>query len=636
VNLQTYISRGLKLIPLQPKTKLPFPFGSWKDAAIDDLDTITKAYATEPTLNLGVATGERSGVFVLDVDGDIGKENLDELVRHHGLLPETPEVLTGGGGRQLYFRYPSNRKITNKRGNLPPKIDVRGEGGYVVAPPSIHPNGNGYAWELTAHIDDHDFAEAPEWLLDMIDPPQISQEEIRPTPAPSSLSCSPCTDVIKLAATRYLAKCEPANQGLFGDTKTLNVCGHVLSFRCKHGFSLTIDEAVKVLDAWNQKCSPPWSFSELRQKMQNSSKYGTPRKTKEVDCEYGKPKETPAPINELPDFVRPDQLKNTKWLWKHHIPLGSMTLISGEQGHGKSTMLYDLIARITAGRPMPDGQEVEKGQVLIASCEDSAEDSAGPKLVAAGAHLPDIKRWPKQFTAESFPELERWLKKMPEIKVVMIEPIYEVVKGDTNGITNVTIPLGTLQDIANRCAVAIIGVHHFGKGKADNANQKTLGSMGFTAKPRANWGVVKKKDDPTVRIFAPGKCNVKLSTQSLQFRIEDANFTSVNGELIETAKIVWLDERLEMSLDQLLAETSGVKSADQAKAWLKEYLAGSSCDSVEIFNAGKDAGYTRDQLYTAKDKLKVKPRKQGIGAGSKWIWELPQTQNYTPEEDQPF
>jgi hypothetical protein len=91
---------------------------------------------------VGVATG--AGLVVLDVDGDAGAESLHELERQHGELPSTVSAVTGGGGAHHYF---ASRAIRNSAGKLGPGLDVRGEGGYVVAPPSLHPNGRRYEWD---------------------------------------------------------------------------------------------------------------------------------------------------------------------------------------------------------------------------------------------------------------------------------------------------------------------------------------------------------------------------------------------------------------------------------------------------------------------------------------------------------
>lgn len=97
-----------------------------------------------PQANVAIATGAISGLVVVDVDPRHGgDESIHALEAKHGVAP-TLEVATGGGGRHLYFRHPGGL-VTNKVG-VAPGVDVRGDGGYVVAPPSIHMSGQAYRW----------------------------------------------------------------------------------------------------------------------------------------------------------------------------------------------------------------------------------------------------------------------------------------------------------------------------------------------------------------------------------------------------------------------------------------------------------------------------------------------------------
>jgi Bifunctional DNA primase/polymerase, N-terminal len=83
---------------------------------------------------------------VLDVDLPDGPDSLAGLEARYGALPETVRVLTGGGGLQIYFRYPGDKSIANSTSKIAKNIDVRGEGGYVIAPPSLHVSGQRYQW----------------------------------------------------------------------------------------------------------------------------------------------------------------------------------------------------------------------------------------------------------------------------------------------------------------------------------------------------------------------------------------------------------------------------------------------------------------------------------------------------------
>lgn len=133
-------------------------------AATTDESTLRTIWGNRRHLNVGIATGAVSGVFVVDIDGIEGMESIRSLEATHGRLPTTYRVSTPRGGFHLYFKYPE-KKVISVNGKWK-NVDVKGEGGYVVAPPSLHIRGKRY------FIADEDkglpIAEAPQWLLDEV------------------------------------------------------------------------------------------------------------------------------------------------------------------------------------------------------------------------------------------------------------------------------------------------------------------------------------------------------------------------------------------------------------------------------------------------------------------------------------
>jgi Bifunctional DNA primase/polymerase, N-terminal/Primase C terminal 1 (PriCT-1) len=154
--------RGLAVFPCQPRDKQP-ACDKGLHAATTDIERINRWWSAFPDLNIGIATGTISGIFVLDIDGEDGEGSLLKLESEHGALPPTVEVVTGKG-RHCYFRT-GKRKIQNSVGQIGVGLDVRGDGGYVIAPPSIHPSGRPYAWSVDTT---GDFAAAPAWLINMV------------------------------------------------------------------------------------------------------------------------------------------------------------------------------------------------------------------------------------------------------------------------------------------------------------------------------------------------------------------------------------------------------------------------------------------------------------------------------------
>ena len=156
-------SYGLRLFPCRPRGKEPL-IREWPDAATCEAEQLSKWAARFPECNWALATGSRSGVFVLDVDGEDGKTSFRELFGSHGALDcETLGVKTSRGVH-LYFRWPSDgTHIPNSAGKLGKGLDVRATRGYCLVPPSIHPDGRAYEW--LGGRESQAIANAPEWLL---------------------------------------------------------------------------------------------------------------------------------------------------------------------------------------------------------------------------------------------------------------------------------------------------------------------------------------------------------------------------------------------------------------------------------------------------------------------------------------
>ncbi len=148
-----YARHGWQVIPLNGK--IPRTEYGYKDATTDP--GIIEAWWNKwPDANVGIVTGAVSGLVVLDVDrhGEDGMKTLADLEREYGSIPSTLQVKTGGGGIHYYFRYPKEGKAPC-RTRIYPGIDIKGDGGYVVAPPSLHPDTHRpYEWIPRDSVED--------------------------------------------------------------------------------------------------------------------------------------------------------------------------------------------------------------------------------------------------------------------------------------------------------------------------------------------------------------------------------------------------------------------------------------------------------------------------------------------------
>ena len=134
--------------------------------ATTDTGVIRGWWERWPDANVGIATG--GGLVVIDVDPRHGGDDgLVDLRARLGELPDTVECLTGSGGRHIYVSVGEGVTVRNSAGTLAPGVDIRGEGGYVVAAPSVHTSGRSYAWEASSRPDEVEVAPMPAAWLDV-------------------------------------------------------------------------------------------------------------------------------------------------------------------------------------------------------------------------------------------------------------------------------------------------------------------------------------------------------------------------------------------------------------------------------------------------------------------------------------
>lgn len=158
-----YLGRGWSVIPVRERDKRPAV--AWKDYQRRRVTekTLHGWFRRSPDYNVAIVTGALSGLVVVDVDPRHGgKKSLSDLEGEHGRLPETLESVTGGGGRHLYFCHPGG--VVSNRVNIRPGIDLRGDGGCIVAPPSVHPSGKRYRWKKGHGPGEVALAPLPDWL----------------------------------------------------------------------------------------------------------------------------------------------------------------------------------------------------------------------------------------------------------------------------------------------------------------------------------------------------------------------------------------------------------------------------------------------------------------------------------------
>jgi hypothetical protein len=181
-----YANKQVRVIPIKQGEKRP-PMQGWQNAATSDPTTIRQWFEGQfKDCGLGIATGEFRDRYLIVIDIDdrqqfSGSETLADLEELHGKLPETVEVITGSGGRHIYFL--TDEPIRNEAsGTLGIGIDIRGIGGQVLAPPTVHPNGRTYEWADGRSIADRKPADMPLWMVLLLKTKTPTEVSVKPLP----------------------------------------------------------------------------------------------------------------------------------------------------------------------------------------------------------------------------------------------------------------------------------------------------------------------------------------------------------------------------------------------------------------------------------------------------------------------
>jgi hypothetical protein len=235
-----YLARGWSIVPLRPRDKKPFIRWEQFQGAFPSEADVFGWLQRWPDANVGIVTGSISKLIVLDIDPKHGgDDSLEHLVRRFGPIAATVEARTGGGGRHLYFEYPGY-PVRNRVG-FRQGIDLRGEGGYVVAPPSVHPSGERYTWLPGHSPEERRLAPLPGWLV---------------TATSASGSRRTVGDWRKLVR-------EGVPEGQRNST-IASLTGHLLW----HGVDPQV--TLELLLAWNRtQCQPPLDDAEVAQIVHN-------------------------------------------------------------------------------------------------------------------------------------------------------------------------------------------------------------------------------------------------------------------------------------------------------------------------------------------------------------------------------
>jgi hypothetical protein len=429
-SLLRYLKRGWSIIPVG-RDKKPFvPWKQFQERAPSEAE-IQEWAKKFHECNWALVTGRISGVVVLDIDPrNGGSDSLVRLEEKYGKLTVTAEVITGGGGRHIYFKHPG---FPVKNCVVLPGLEIKGDGGSVTLPPSVHESGKSYVWKVRP--DSGSIATMPDWLVPLT---QNKEKSSLPS-AEKMLLCegSRNSELAKLAG--YYRR-----QGL--DTEQL----------------LTVVSAIN-----RATCNPPLPDSEVRSIVLSIGKYPSGY---DSDAYI-----TPAASETK--WIAADKLAaetpcSIDWIWEPFIAKGSVTLLSSAPKAGKTTLLNHFLKHIVESKPFLGHDVTPIRKVLLLTEEHSAllwRRFEGLGLLKSSI-LVILRHKLNDDWKEALGQIVAAIK-IEQVDLVIIDTLAEFwdVK-DENDSQSVMRALKPLKKIVHENNIALVVIHHLRKAPGEKGS----------------------------------------------------------------------------------------------------------------------------------------------------------------------
>jgi RecA-family ATPase len=516
-------------------TYKPVPNGL--NDATNDPETIKKWWSIAP-FNIGIRTGEESGIFVLDPDGEIGLTSLAELEAANGFLPETVTAITGGNGKHLFFKHPgfyvkSNNQYWESIGF--PKIDVKGEGGYVVAAPSKHRSGNRYKWEPGHAPGEVEIATAPEWLLELI---QEAGKTPDGTKEPFDLD----------KAMREGFPAGMVNVGL------VSAVGYCISK--KYPQMVTFSTLRTIIEAGGGTFEPALTWKHVKRLY---AAYDFKDDYEFVDIENTE-------MTAMTYIVRP------------YIPKQNVTLIHAGTATAKSLFIIKIAGIVSAGGgDVPYVGKVSGGKVLYFNTEDVVRNTFLPRLNSIKYNVKNFMIYNNIENPILYndPRVEKMIAE-GGYSLVVIDILKDMVDGDfdVNTSRHVRQAINFFKVLADRYDLAVVMITHNNKSKGADGAARVQGSNDWYTAARSVLELQYDKDTKVINVIH-NKTNHNLTGAAFGFKVGQKDLgIDARGITIDAPYIEEFCEPTKTK-EQIDAEFAGEKSIskeEQAIDLILKYL----------------------------------------------------------------
>lgn len=313
------------------------------------------------------------------------------------------------------------------------------------------------------------------------------------------------------------------------------------------------------------------------------------------------------------------------WLWNGWLAAGKLHILAGTPGTGKTTVAIAFASAISCGGRWPDHTKATTGDVLIWSSEDDPKDILVPRLIAMGANLSRIHFVSTATDGETrrafdpatdIAQLRTTIKQLGiRPSLLVVDPIVSAVAGDSHKGSETRRSLQPLVDLGTAESCAILGISHFSKGTAGRAVvERVTGSIAFGALARVVLAAAKLPDDRGGgRFIARAKSNIGVDGGGYGYELQQCSLPNHPG--ISASALRWGDAIEGNALD-ILAQAEVTEDSEtrtqtsEAKNWLFDLLSDGAIKTTDAMNKAKVAGISEKSLRTARQRLKVVPKKR--------------------------
>lgn len=303
-------------------------------------------------------------------------------------------------------------------------------------------------------------------------------------------------------------------------------------------------------------------------------------------------------------------IEEVQWLWYPYIPYGKLTIIHGDPGEGKTTLILRLAALLSQGESLPcDDRPQEPVKIIYQTAEDGLGDTIKPRLLAGDADCAQIKVIDETEASLTLLD-ERVEQAISETgaRVMILDPVQAYVGTgvDMNRANEVRTVLAQLSRIAEKYKCAMILVGHLNKAQGTKSQYRGLGSIDFQAAARSVLIVGRVKEKPEVRVMAHEKSSLAPEGKPVAFEL-----SADNG-------FRWLGH-YDISIDDLLSGVSREKKSDLAEKLIRDCLSDGRYPQQALMDKAKRMDISKRIIDEVKKRLNVRSVKDG----NQWFWQLP-------------